>query len=84
MLFLAKTIFSPAGALSLDELLENLDSGVSLLEMSDLPRLLYISPSFCHLLGVDAEEYIAPRLLSQLVHPDDLRSLLRIVQQGLE
>ncbi len=76
--------FFPAGALSLSELLENLDSGVSLMEMSEPPRILYVSPSFCRLLGVDAEKYTVPRLVSQLVHPDDLRSLLRIVQQGLE
>lgn len=76
--------FFPAGALSLSELLENLDSGVSLMEMSEPPRILYVSPSFCRLLGVDAEKYTVPRPVSQLVHPDDLRSLLRIVQQGLE
>ena len=76
--------FSPAGALSLSELLENLDSGVSLMEMSEPPRILYVSPSFCRLLGVDAEKYTVPRPVSQLVHPDDLRSLLRTVQQGLE
>lgn len=76
--------FFPAGALSLSELLENLDSGVSLMEMSEPPRILYVSPSFCRLLGVDAEKYTVPRPVSQLVHPDDLRSLLRTVQQGLE
>lgn len=81
---LGENDFSPAGALSLSELLENLDSGVSLLEMSETPRLLYISPSFCRLLGVDAEEYIVPRSLAQLVHPDDLSSLLRNLEMGLE
>lgn len=70
--------------ISLGGLLEYLDSGVSLLEMGAAPRLLYASPSFCRLLGVEEGEYEMPCPVSRLVHPDDQAGLLRALEQGLK
>ncbi len=76
--------FHPVSTISLGGLLEYLDSGVSLLEMGAAPRLLYASPSFCRLLGVEEGEYEMPCPVSRLVHPDDQAGLLRALEQGLK
>ena len=47
------------------------DSGVALLEMGETIRLIYVSPSFCRVLGVEAEHFPLPRSLAQIIHPDD-------------
>ena len=67
----------------LGSLLENLDSGVALLEMGDPLRLLYVSPSFCRLLGVSAQSFRTPKLLTDLIHPDDLAELEQALEAAL-
>ena len=67
--------FRPVGAIPLTGLLEYMDSGVILLEMCDPLQMLYVSPSFCRILGVDSKAYAMPKRLDELVHPDDLQGL---------
>lgn len=73
----------PVGAIPLNSLLESMASGVSLLEMGEEPRLIYVSPSFCHLIGADPGSYTLPRTLAGLVHPDDLPALFETLRRGL-
>lgn len=76
--------YLPVSAIPLSGLLEHLDSGVALLEMGDLPRLIYVSPSFCRIIGADPESFPLPCPLSSFVHPDDLVDLERALRVGLE
>ena len=60
----------PASVITLSALLENMESGVALLEMGEVPRIVYVSPSFCRLIGADSKGFPLPKPLSDLVHPD--------------
>ncbi len=73
----------PINSITLSGLLENLESGVALLEMGETPRLIYVSPSFCRIIGSDPETYPLPMPLTSLIHPDDYLSLLKTLQEGL-
>lgn len=75
--------FLPVNTITLSGLLENMDSGVALLEMCDQPRLIYVSPSFCRLMGVNIQSYPLPRQLSSIIHPDDWVSLMDALRGGL-
>lgn len=75
--------FLPVSVIPLGGLLEYIDSGVALLEMGDPIRLIYVSPSFCRLIGADLHTYSLPCLLSQVVHPDDLQDLEQTLRRGL-
>ena len=77
------TAVRPVNSILLSGLLENLGSGVALLEMGDVPQVIYVSPSFCRLIGVDSKSYPLPQPLTELIHPDDLVSLLETVRDGL-
>ena len=74
----------PINSITLSGLLENIDSGVVLLEMGEMPRVIYVSPSFCRIIGSAPESYPLPRPLSDLIHPDDYISLLKALQEGLQ
>lgn len=75
--------FRPVNSILLGGLLENMGSGVALLEMGDTPQVIYVSPSFCRLIGADHKTYPLPQPLSELIHPDDLVSLLETLEAGL-
>lgn len=75
--------YLPVSAIPLSGLLEHLDSGVALLEMGDLPRLIYVSPSFCRIIGADPSSLSLPYPLSDLVHPDDLAGLEESLREGI-
>ena len=75
--------FRPVNVITLSALLENMESGVALLEMGDVPRVLYVSPSFCRIIGTDVENLALPKPLSELIHPDDLEAVLSVFQKGL-
>lgn len=74
--------FQTVNTISLGGLLENMDSGVALLEMGETIRLIYVSPSFCRVLGVEAEHFPLPRSLAQIIHPDDWPHLEQTLRQG--
>lgn len=76
--------FRPVNTIPLLGLLEYMDSGVALLEMGVVPQVIYVSPSFCRLAGVPYETYPLPKALVDLIHPDDLVSLEKTLQDGLE
>ena len=65
----------PISAIPLNRLLETMASGVALLEMGPQPRVVYVSPSFCRLIGADPGAYPVPQPLTALVHPDDFCAL---------
>lgn len=75
--------FRPVNSILLSELLENMGSGVALLEMGEAPQVVYVSPSFCGLIGAERETYPLPQLLEELIHPDDLLPLLETLREGL-
>ena len=75
--------FRPVSSIPLTGLLEYMDSGVALLEMGDPISLIYVSPSFCRILGVDSQRYAMPKPLDKLVHPDDRLELEKVLRGGL-
>ena len=74
----------PAGLITLGSLLENMESGVALLEMGDVPQVIYVSPSFCRLIGTDTEHFLLPKPLHELIHPDDLAGALEVLREGTQ
>ena len=76
--------FRPVNTITLSGLLENMESGVALLEMGEIPQVIYVSPSFCRIIGSDPESFPLPKPLSELIHPDDQVSLLRTLREGLQ
>lgn len=75
--------FLPVNTIPLGGLLEYMDSGVALLEMGNPIRLIYVSPSFCRIIGVEAHSYVLPRPLCDVVHPDDLADLEQALRTAL-
>lgn len=73
----------PVNSITLSGLLEKMESGVALLEMGDVPRVIYVSPSFCRIIGSTPEAYPLPKPLTDLIHPDDLNPLLDTLREGL-
>ena len=74
----------PVNTIPLTGLLEDMNSGVALLEMGEILRLVYVSPSFCRIIGVDPLEYLLPKPLFDVIHPDDRVNLERILREGLD
>ena len=74
----------PVNTISLSWLLEQMDSGVALLELGTSPQLIYVSPSFCRIVGMDIKDLPLPLPLTQLIHPDDLVSLEQALRAGLQ
>ena len=77
-------VFRPVNAISLSNLLEKMDSGVALLEMGSTPQVIYVSASYCRILGVDMGALALPKALSELIHPDDLAALEQALRNALE
>ncbi len=75
--------FLPVSTIPITGLLENLDSGVVLLDMGEEIRLIYVSPSFCRILGVEPKQFELPRGLESVIHPDDLPGLTQALRDGL-
>ena len=75
--------FQPANVITLGALLKNMESGVALLEMGEAPRIIYVSPSFCRMIGVEQETYPLPKLLEELIHPQDLKGVLSVLRGGV-
>lgn len=76
--------FQPVNAISLVKLLEYMDDGVALLELGDEHlQIIYVSPSYCRICGEEYEGFKLPRMLEELVHPDDLPGLVAALRAGL-
>ena len=75
--------FRPVNTIPFSGLLEQMGSGVALLEMGPVPQVIYVSPSYCRIIGADVRTFPLPQALSQLIHPDDLVGLERALREGL-
>lgn len=75
--------FRPVNTIPLSALLEHMSSGVVLLEMGDAPRVIYVSPSFCRIIGSTPESFPLPMPLADLIHPDDYPPLLNALRRGI-
>ena len=75
--------FRPVNTIPIGGLLEYLESGVALVEMGEPVRVIYVSPSWCRLVGADPKNCPVPRPLSEIIHPDDLPALEEILRWGL-
>jgi diguanylate cyclase (GGDEF)-like protein len=72
-----------SGAVQLQAILEYMDGGMELLELSDPVRQIYVSPSFCRMMGVERAEYALPRPLAEvMVHPDDVGGYEAALREG--
>ena len=71
-------------SIPLTGLLEEMDSGVALVEMGREPQVIYVSPSYCRIIGVEPGSFALPRPLTGLIHPDDLSNLERDLWTALE
>lgn len=57
-------------------------SGLALVELGQIPKVIYVSPSFCRNIGADPQTYPLPQPLAELIHPDDLLSLTQTLQEA--
>lgn len=73
----------PFQAVPLTELLEYMDSGVALIEVGSAMHMIYVSPSFCRMVGMAPQEFVLPRQLEDFVHPDDVAELQAVLQEGV-
>ena len=75
--------FRPVSTIPLSGLLEYLDSGVALLEMGPRPQVIYVSPSYCRIIGAEPEDLPLPMAMEELIHPDDVAALEEALRTGL-
>ena len=75
---------APHQRIPLSGLLEDLGSGIALLEMGAALRLIYVSPSFCRILGVEPGQFALPKLLAEVIHPDDWVDLEKTLRAGAD
>ena len=73
----------PVSTIPLSGLLEYLDSGVALLEMGPRPQVIYVSPSYCRIIGAEPEDLPLPMAMEELIHPDDVAALEEALRTGL-
>ncbi|MEA5050888.1 MAG: diguanylate cyclase [Oscillospiraceae bacterium] len=72
-----------SSAVQLKALLQYMDAGVVLLEIGDVIRQIYVSPSYCRMMGCDYESYETPRLLGEvMIHPDDMEDFEDALRRG--
>ena len=74
--------FRPVNAIPLGELLENMGSGVALLELGEDPQVIYVSPTFCGLIGEDPKAVKLPLPLSHFIHPQDYPGVLEALRES--
>lgn len=76
--------FYPVNTIPINGVLEQMDTGIALLQMGSPMQLIYISPSFCRIIGADPKTLILPRPLSSIIHPDDMEDLECALRTGLK
>lgn len=72
----------PVNLIPLTDLLEYMDSGIALVEITDILRIIYASPSFYRLAGIDPQHFTLPKQLNKFVHPDDFVRLAETLREG--
>mgnify|MGYP002309988156 FL=1 len=55
---------------------------MALLEIGEAHQAIYASPSFYRIIGAAPENFPLPKPLYELIHPDDLTSVLSALQEG--
>ena len=71
-------------AVSFNRLLEQMDSGVALLEMGEVPGIISASKSLFRNLKIEEKSIRLPIPLTDIIHPDDIGSLLKVLKEGLK
>ena len=79
----SESVLLPVSTISLNGLLEYMESGIALLEAGETMRLIYVSPGFCRMIGADPATYKPPKLLSDIIHPDDWVGLSTVLRESL-
>ena len=74
--------YRPVNTIPLSGLLQEMDSAVALLELGPLLQVIYVSPSYCRIIGVDSKDFPLPAPLARLIHPDDLAALDHALREG--
>ena len=75
--------FLPVSTIPLAGLLENMESGLALLEIGQTLRIIYASTSFFRAIGTALDHCAMPCPLENIVHPDDLPDLDRTLRKGV-
>ncbi len=57
-------------------------SGVALLELGEDPQVIYVSPTFCGLIGEDPKAVKLPLPLSHFIHPQDYPGVLEALRES--
>lgn len=72
--------YAPVNAVRLRPLLEYIDSGVAMIEMSRSPSFIYVSPAFARMLDADSQTLIK-NPSENILHPDDRQELGRLIRE---
>lgn len=75
--------FTPVNTIPMGDLLDSMESGVALLEMTETLNIIYLSPSFYRILGSDSDSFSLPKPLSDFVYPDDWAEVEEILRSAL-
>lgn len=76
--------FLPVNTIPVTRLLEHMESGLALLEIGQELRIIYVSPSFFRIIGMEMDRTELPCPMTRIVHPDDVADLERTLRAGLE
>ena len=70
----------PVNAVPLTKILDYMDSGIALLEMGEPISVIYASPTYRRIFGLENRDFTMPVLLANLVHPEDRMELVRALR----
>lgn len=71
--------YTPVNAVRLQSLLDHIDSGVTMIRMSDPLSFIYVSPAFVKMLHMETEQVANSEVMS-FVHPDDREELQELLR----
>ena len=70
-------------AMPMSSLLESMDSGVAMLDVSSQePRITYASPALCRMLGIQDRRPVPASTLEDRIHPDDYPLLVQKLKEA--
>ena len=74
--------FRLVNTIPVNSLLESLDSGIALLEVTDEIKAIYISPSMARMLEIE-EDIKLPLSISRWVHPEDIARFKSLIDKAI-
>lgn len=80
---LPNEVYNPVNAMRLKGMLEHICSGVAMLEMDTPVKFIYVSPSFCRMIGVEVQRLSNAPVL-EFIHPDDHVEFEKMLRMGVE